>query len=416
MRLSVLNTIGFLAGGPLVVQAETFPIFLSEALAANPQLTRDFQIFRAAAATGDKVGALPDPKITYTEFLESVQTRTGPQERVFGISQAFPWPGTLKLRRGAADAMAQAAHHRYEATRRRITIEVADAYFTHALVAESGRIAARQRDLLKDLTPVVEERVRGGASMANSLRIEIELRRSSDRAESFQRKLPATATALEATLGRTPGKNPVLPTAHLPRSPPALPPADKLQPGLSQHPLVLAAESGTSAAGISSELARLAARPSFMLGAKVIDIGDGGESPVAVTLGLSLPIWSGKNRAEKNAAEAELLASKASTEAVHQTLEVAFRMAYQTHLDARARLRLHDRDLLPPATEALELIREDYRNGKSSITDVLDAERVLLDLQLARATACATAHQALWKVRALVGDLPARITPTGTPK
>lgn len=417
LRLIKFSILGCFAAFPWQLRAEPFPELLTEALGNNPQLERDFHTFRAAAEMGDQAGSLPDPKLTYSEFLESVQTRTGPQERVFGISQAFPWPGTLRLRREAADAMARAAHHRYEATRRHVTTQVADTYFAHALVAESGRIATRQLHLLEELTPIVEERVRAGASMAASLRLEIELRRSADRVASFARKLPATGAALEAALGRSPGSKDIPPpSAHLPTRAPALPSADELRPGLAHHPMILAAESGTAAAEIGTSLAMLVSRPSFVLGANAIDIGDGGDSPVGVTLGLSLPIWAGKNRATREAAKEKLLASKASSEALRQSLCAAFEAAYQTHLDARSRVHLYDHDLLPPATEALDLCREDYRNGKAGIIDILDAERVLLDLQFARATALADSHRAFWKVRSLVGEVPGEKPTTVTRK
>ena len=52
---------------------------------------------------------LPGPRESI-EFLEELQTRTGPQERRFGVRQSVPWPGQL-------DAKGRLAEHAAEAGR-----------------------------------------------------------------------------------------------------------------------------------------------------------------------------------------------------------------------------------------------------------------------------------------------------------
>ena len=46
-------------------------------------------------------------------MIVPVETRVGPQQRVFSLSQSFPWFGTLGLKESAAAARAEAAAQEY---------------------------------------------------------------------------------------------------------------------------------------------------------------------------------------------------------------------------------------------------------------------------------------------------------------
>jgi outer membrane protein TolC len=61
--------------------------------------------------------------------------------------------------------------------------------------------------------------------------------------------------------------------------------------------------------------------------------------------------------------------------------------------------------LLPSAEQALELTEESYRNDKATVTDLIDAERTLLDLQLMNQRALSSAHKAALEIRTLTEPL-----------
>ena len=76
--------------------------YLERAQEANPELEAYRQHYAAAQQRIPQARALPDPTLQVTQFVESVQTRTGPQENIFMVSQKVPWFGVLKGRRDAA--------------------------------------------------------------------------------------------------------------------------------------------------------------------------------------------------------------------------------------------------------------------------------------------------------------------------
>ena len=150
--------------------------YLREALRNNPRLEAEYQRIVASQKIAPQVGALPDPRLSYTEFLSQVQTRTGPQERSLALTQAFPWPGKLSLRKDIAGRDAEAAFYRYEGLQRQVVREVGLAYYDYAYLREVHRITGENIALLEQLVPVVDEKVRGGGDLSASLRLEVELK------------------------------------------------------------------------------------------------------------------------------------------------------------------------------------------------------------------------------------------------
>ncbi len=375
--------------------------YLVEALGANPEVTAAYQSYVATSQRGTQVRALDEPMFSYSEFLSSVQTRTGPQERIFSISQNLPWPGTLKIKQDVADAEAQAAWYRYEIKRREVIESVGLAFIEYAYLQNATARASENLGLLRQLEPVVEEKVRGGASLSTSLRLEVELAVSEQELASLREQRPGLDAQLQSTLGREPDDE-LLPWPEISSNAPALMPLDRVKAEvLAHHPRLGLAESRISGAEERERLAERSKRPTFSLGANAIEIGNGGDTAGAVTLGVKLPIRREKYRAELLEAEAMSREADASLASARQQLLAEAIRLHAAQQEAMQRIRKYDGDLIPASEQAVELTKEDFRTDKASLTDLIEAERTLLDLRLMRTRALADAHKAAWKIRAL---------------
>lgn len=378
---------------------------LAEALRANPEVAAAYQSYLAATRRAPQVRALEEPVASYSEFLSSVQTRTGPQERVFSLSQQLPWPGVLRLRGDVADANARVAYYRYEAKRREVIEKVGLATIEYAYLEDATEQALRNLDLLRQLEPVVEQKVRGGASLSTSLRLDVEVSIAEQEVETLRDQRPGLDAQLQAALGREPDDE-LLPWPQLSPELPPLMPLDRIRGEIrSHHPRIRMAESGIEGARRGESLAEKSNRPSFTVGANAIDIGDGGDTASSVTVGVKLPIRNRKYRAEREEAAAVTAAADANLDAVRQSLLAEAARLYSAQQEAIDRLRNYDRNLLPASKQAVKLTKEDFRNDKASLTDLIESERVLLDLNLMRARALADAHGAAWQIRALTEPL-----------
>ena len=64
---------------------------IREAIDKNPQFRVMLSEYRASIQKIPQVTALPDPMMTFTQFVRSPETRVGPQTHSLTLSQRFPW-------------------------------------------------------------------------------------------------------------------------------------------------------------------------------------------------------------------------------------------------------------------------------------------------------------------------------------
>ncbi|MDY0040341.1 MAG: TolC family protein, partial [Desulforhabdus sp.] len=70
--------------------------YLAYAALNNAGLKAAFLRWQAALEKIPQVTALPDPRFSYGYYIQSVETRVGPQNNRFGLLQTFPWFGKLE--------------------------------------------------------------------------------------------------------------------------------------------------------------------------------------------------------------------------------------------------------------------------------------------------------------------------------
>ena len=83
----------------------------------------------AAQTRPSQVSSLPDPTFSYTRWLENVETRVGPQENVFVLSQRIPFPGKLRLKGDIAKQDVHIKEMAYEEARRNVIFKVTKVYY-----------------------------------------------------------------------------------------------------------------------------------------------------------------------------------------------------------------------------------------------------------------------------------------------
>lgn len=374
---------------------------IREALKCNPELQAYYLQFEANQKKMIQVRALPEPKLTYTRFLSEVQTRTGPQERIIQLNQPFPWPGKLALRGGIANREAEVAFHQYESLQRVIIARIADAYFDYALLGESITINNQNVSYFDQLIPVVEEKVRGGGRLSDSLLLEIEKEKALDMVRGLNERRPILNSQIATELGRQTDLNETLPFPKLSRKSIPLPPIKQLEQQLENHPNVAAATSNVLSMKLKQELAQKASLPEMSLGASVIDIGNGGDTAFGLVFGVNVPIRHHKYQAEIEQAKLEKSASLRLKENTLNQLRTQLHREYQLLKDAQRRADLYRDRLVPKAEQTLSQLEEGYRGNNAGIDEIVDSEETLLKLRLEYLKAAAEAQKRAVYIRVL---------------
>lgn len=383
--------------------------YLARAQAANPQLSAFEQRYQAAMQRIPQASTLPDPILQITHFVESVQTRTGPQDNVLMLSQRIPWFGKLGSREDVASAEAEALWFAYQNQQLMLARRVSLAYYEYAYIKDAIRLTRENLNLLKGLELIVEEKVRAGADLNSLLRLKVEIGRVDDRAQTFEQNR-ITQSARLAELLALPADT-ILPFPEW-----SLPDIVTLDgPSMARaieanHPELKMLERTIRSAEARREIARLESYPDITLGINYIQIGDpevmpntpdAGQDPWGVTLAVNLPIWFGKY----NAAKAEALAAQRASEYEWQhrfnQLRAELSASFARLKDANRQLTLYGEELLGLAEQAVANSRTSYESGRSGILEVIDSERSLLDLQLLYRRAAADA----WQQRIIIQTL-----------
>ena len=174
------------------------------ALATSPALAAAQAEADARTAAIDAAGALPEPRVTWTEYLEPVETRVGPVERQLMVQQALPWGGAREAQRMGARAAAQgaAAAHDDAVARLRATVEAAAWRRARArALAELAREGALLHDAIR---ADVDSRYRtGAAEFADLLRAGDEVALAEERVAAAVDRFERQTAVLEAAVGLT---------------------------------------------------------------------------------------------------------------------------------------------------------------------------------------------------------------------
>jgi cobalt-zinc-cadmium efflux system outer membrane protein len=388
----------------------TLSDYVAYAALANPGLLAAYERWQAALEQVPQARSLPDPRLTYANYIQEVETRVGPQRQRFGLSQTLPWPGKLLLQGDAAAEAAEAARERFEGERLRLAHRVVEAYCEYYYLGRSVAVVKAQRDLLERLEGVVRARYRASAAQYSDLvRVQVELGALEDRVRALEDMRGPAAARLNAAVGRPA-------TAGLPW-PQALP--QEAVEVTDEQALAWLRESNPELRAMHHEVRRSVAEvrtarrgyiPDLTVGVEYVDTGrpimdtpDAGKDPVVAMASVNLPIWFGKLNAAVRQARAR------ERGAAHQQREAENRLAADVRMtlfelrDAARKAELYGDTLLPKARQALEASEAAFRAGKGPFVDLIDAVRVLLEFHLSYERAAADRVQRLAELEMLVG-------------
>jgi outer membrane protein TolC len=386
--------------------------YLARAQAANPQLDAFEKRYEAATQRIQQAAALPDPMLQVTSFVESVQTRNGPQENALMVNQRIPWFGKLDAREKATSEEAEALWYAYQGQQLILARMVSKLYYEYGYTQRATQLTRENLDLLAQLEPIVEEKVKAGGDLNALLRLKVEIGKVNDRLQSLQQKRVTQSAQLSELLA--------LPVSTL------LPWPEWQKPGLvspratsllesiaSNNPQLKMLERKIASAEARIELAKLESRPDFTVGLNYVQIGDldtpamssdSGKDAWGVTFGVNIPLWSKKNRA----AQAEAASSQQAIQSEYQNrlnaLKADLASSLSSLTDANRRLELYGEELLGLAEQAVENSRTIYQGGRTGILEVIDSERSLLELQLLYWRAAADAWQQLVAAQTLANQ------------
>ena len=393
------------------------------ALENSPVVAAAYHRWRAASARVPQVTALPDPEFGIGFVIDEVDRSSDYMGERYSVSQMFPWFGKRGLKGGIAEQEAEAAARRHEAARLDVTAQVTAAWFEYAWLFEAVETARENLALVLHLESVARALYRAGeVSQSDVTRAQVELGRLEDRVRSLQDQLAPAAARLNAVLGRSAHASLPRPVAPSRQAIAELPGHDDetwLSLARTNNPELEAYRHSIERERQSIDLARREYYPDVMLGleygrdtgGRMAMMDGGGRDMVVAMVSVNVPIRRGRLDAAVSEARDRLSAASRETQARELELDNELKAALFAWREGERRMQLYGGTLLPKARQSLAATETAYRVGETSFTDLIDAQRVLLEFQLDHERAAADRAQAQARIRALVGPMNEEQTP-----
>ncbi|MFT7464284.1 MAG: cobalt-zinc-cadmium efflux system outer membrane protein [Pseudohongiellaceae bacterium] len=379
----------------------------------NPAVRAAAHRWRSALEQVPQSSGLPDPRLTFGYFIDEVETRTGPMDWRLGVSQRFPWFGSLDLAGQVAVDMAEVARERWLAARQAVSLEVRTGWYELAYLDAAIDVTRGHRDLMISWESVARTRYATAlGSDADVIRAQVELGKLDDRLRSLEDLKRPLSARLNGALNRPAGAP--LPTTTLEHG--GVDAARLEILGLAESldhssPELRARSWAIEAAEQQLRLADKQFYPDFSLGLDYTNVGSArgpgvsgsGDDVLAITTGISLPLRRGQLNSAKRQAQAQKAAAQADWRAAHNRMSAELELGLYSVRDAERRITLYLNTLVPKGQQSISSTTVAYQAGDASFLDLIDAERVLLEFQLATARARADHAQALATVEQLTG-------------
>jgi outer membrane protein TolC len=354
--------------------------YLQFAMMTQPQVRAAFFDWAASVERITVERSLPDPKLTFQAYIQDVLTSLMP-----GLMQDFPGPGKLKAAANVAGAGSKAKYFAFETAVLRTAFSVKQAYYQLWFLNEKIRIGRQTLSLLAGLERIARAQNEAGqVTLQDVYRAQIE-----------QDKLATGITGLEDSrhplmaqlkgamgLGRE-QPDPPMP-ARFESTSLDLNGDELLDIAFARNPRLKEMEAEVRSAEASIALARKSNVPDFSAGLQAEVYEPPFYWPQA---SMSLPIWRDKIAAQIAAAQAGKRAAEARLTSEQITLTVDFATKSYDYREIIRNLALLQDKLIPKARKSLEIARAGYLGGQTDFLNLIDAQRALLNFQLAEVEA-----------------------------
>ncbi len=398
-------------GSIALSEESTLSDYLSYADENSPAISAAFHRWQAELARAPQVGALPDPKIGFAEQFESVETRVGAQQRKFSLSQSMPWFGKLGLRKSVALEKANAAEQRYIARKLQLEAQVTNIYFELYYIDKSIAIVQDHLSLVNEWENVALAKYSSALlSQGKLAQVQIEQARLSDDLQTQKERYATLLVAFNSVLDRQPNAIVALNTEPIVRSMTISDDA-VLELAVERSPVLHERDKLVLATIAGMKLANRGAAPNLTFGVDYIQTNDAlnssvfesGKDPIIAKVGLSLPIWFGKYKAEKREAKSRNRSALESRRETENMLSAELSAKLFMYRNALRKIDLYENAMIPRATQALTVTQREFQTGKTDFRNLIELQRELFGYLLALERSLTIHRQSLANIEALVG-------------
>ncbi|NHE55935.1 TolC family protein [Cyclobacterium plantarum] len=377
--------------------AQTLEDYFQIAAENNPGLLAKYKNFEAAIQRVTQVSTLPDPNLSFGYFISPVETRVGPQQARFSLTQMFPWFGTLSAQKDAASLLAEAKYQEFLDARNKLYYQVAASYYPLYELEKLISIEAENQRILssyKEIATVQFQNDKG--SMVDALRVDIMLKDATTELSILNQKKKPLETRFNKLLNRDENESiEIIDSLQIKRIIPDFRKDSLLlaNPLLEELDLKVQASQAQERAAIKQGLPKFGVGLDYVIVGERTDatISDNGKDVLMPMVTMSLPIFRGKYKAAQNEAQLMQESYEFQKEEVSNRLISSYEMIW---FEIQKQLKLIElfEEQIQESEQSLNLLFSAYSNSGKEFEEVLRMQQQILKYQRLKATALSDYH------------------------
>lgn len=350
----------------------------------NPELKAKYKEFEAAMQKIPQVSSLPDPNLSMGYFISPVETRLGPQNMRFSLTQIFPWFGTLKAQKNATTLMAESKYQAFLNAKNILYSQVATAYYPLYELVKLKEIEQENIKILESYKNIANAKFENGkGSLVDVLRVDIMIKDAQTNLEILTKKEPALTSWLNSILNRKYDEKIVvaqeIEVIELP--------IEYRKDSITTNPILQELELKKQASEVAIEVARKQGLPKLGLGLDYVLVGkgmnnfpDSGKDIIMPMVSVSLPVFRKKYNAATKEAKLMQESYAFQKEAYENKLNgTYYKLVFELEKE-RDLLKLYEGQVLT-LSKSLNLLFAYYSNANKDFEEVLRMQQELLKYQ-----------------------------------
>ncbi|MCH7534281.1 MAG: TolC family protein [Bacteroidetes bacterium] len=388
---------------PLIIQGQNLDDYLKKAAKNNPGLKAKYAQYEAAMQKIKQANSLPDPVFSFGYFISSVETRVGPQQARLGLSQMFPWFGTLAAKGEMATLIAESKYQIFLNAENELYYKVKAAWYPLYEVSKVLILQKENREILSSYEQLSTTGFKNGKNtMVDVIRVGIMIENTDTDIKLLEEKMKPLLIHFNRLLNRSDSIPVEIPEVVLHAEPELNYRKDSL---LSANPMIASFDLKIKSIESQEEFARKQGLPNFGVGIDYVIVGnrsgvtisDNGKDALMPMISMSLPIFRGKYKAAVKEAQFMQTAMAESKADFENNLVSSYEMQWYKLNKANHLIELYQKQE-SKTKQVIDLIITAYSNSGKDFEEVLRMQQELLKYQIAEATAIKNYYTALAKL------------------
>ncbi|MEW5924460.1 MAG: TolC family protein [Candidatus Zixiibacteriota bacterium] len=360
--------------------------YLTFADANSPAIRAAFYKWKASLEQVSQA-SLPDPMLMYSFNPDNFKTDNTMPEYMIGVSQEFPWLGTIGAGKDAAFARSQAEYEAFQSERYKLHFMIKRQLYEFYLLNREISIVRDNIYLLESWEAVARAGYTAGEMLQSDLLMaQVELGKMKTQLASLEDKVNPYKETIRS-LVFLPDSIDVVAPENIPDTLKNIDEELIRSAILQSNPDL---KSMTNMISMEKNMMKQASRmnyPMFNIGLDYKSAGASMNQDMSrepqdswmVKVGMSLPIWFGRNKARTGEARARLMESEYKQLDYRNQIEAMTAEKLFDLRDAGRQIGLYQSGLISLAEQSLKTAYKSYEAGELEFINVIQAQRQLLD-------------------------------------